>query len=48
MSDPREIELKLDVPSDSLRRLAASSLLKSAGETAPRRSKLVSVYYDTG
>src|ERR1051326_3476797 len=47
MSDPREIELKLDVPSDSLRRLAASSLLKSAGETAPRRSKLVSVYYDT-
>jgi inorganic triphosphatase YgiF len=48
MSGPREIELKLDVPTDSLRRLAASSLLKSAGQTGPRRSKLVSVYYDTG
>jgi triphosphatase len=47
MSDPREIELKLDVPVDSLRRLTSSSLFKSAGLTTSRPSNLVSVYFDT-
>jgi hypothetical protein len=44
MSDPREIELKLDVPVDSLRRLTSSSLFKSAVRATSRPSNVVSVY----
>jgi inorganic triphosphatase YgiF len=47
MSDPREIELKLDVPVDSLRRLTSSSLFKSAVGATSRPSNVVSVYFDT-
>ena len=46
MSVPREIELKLEVPVDSLTRLASSPLLKST-RAKPRRANIISVYYDT-
>lgn len=46
MPGPRsEIELKLQVPANALRRLSAHPLLKSRGRTATR--KLYSVYFDT-
>jgi inorganic triphosphatase YgiF len=44
---PREIELKLDVPADSLRRLASSSLLKGVARSRLTPASLVSVYFDT-
>src|SRR5262245_51631161 len=47
MSIPREIELKLDVPVDSLRRLTSSSLIKGARKTMSKPSHAVSVYFDT-
>jgi inorganic triphosphatase YgiF len=47
MSPPREIELKFDVPFDSLSRLTGSSLLKGAAMSARRPADLVSVYFDT-
>ena len=48
MSPPREIELKLDVPTYSLPRLTRSSAAKGSGQG--RRASppaLVSVYFDT-
>jgi triphosphatase len=47
MSPPREIELKLDVPIDSLPRLSGSSLLKGASTSARKPASVVSVYFDT-
>jgi inorganic triphosphatase YgiF len=47
MYPPREIELKLDVPIHSLRRLNSSSLLKGAAPSARRPASVVSVYFDT-
>jgi inorganic triphosphatase YgiF len=47
MSPPREIELKLDVPIHSLRRLNGSSLLKGAAASAGNPASVVSVYFDT-
>jgi triphosphatase len=47
MSPPREIELKLDVPIDSLPHLTSSSLLKGAATSARNPANLVSVYFDT-
>jgi len=40
-----EIELKLLVPPDAVRRLAAHRLLR--GRTRPARRRLYSIYYDT-
>lgn len=45
MSAPREIELKLEVPSHSVARLVRSPLLK--GRAAGKPATLVSVYFDT-
>jgi inorganic triphosphatase YgiF len=47
MSPPREVELKLDVPIHSLRRLTASSLLRGASASARKPASLVSTYFDT-
>lgn len=47
MSPPREIELKLEVPADSLARLTRSSLIRAAGKRSSRPATLVSVYFDT-
>ena len=50
MSPAREVELKLEVPADSLHRLARSSLLQAARKKPSKRAKaatLVSVYFDT-
>src|SRR5215510_7325200 len=47
MPPPREIELKLDVPVQSLQRLAGSALLKGAAVPARKPESLVSVYFDT-
>jgi inorganic triphosphatase YgiF len=47
MSPRREIELKFDVPEDSLPRLTGSSLLKRAATSGRRPADLVSVYFDT-
>src|SRR5262245_43434719 len=47
MSNPREIELKLDVPLYNLPRLTASPLLKDASKSAAKPVNLVSVYFDT-
>jgi inorganic triphosphatase YgiF len=47
MSPPREIELKLEVPADSLARLTRSSLIRAAGKKSYKPSTLVSVYFDT-
>jgi inorganic triphosphatase YgiF len=41
----REIELKLLVPADAVRRLAAHRLLR--GRTRPARRRLYSIYFDT-
>ncbi len=47
MSAPREIELKLEVPANSIARLTRSSVL-SGGKAASRKpATLVSVYFDT-
>ena len=47
MSDPREVELKLEVPVHSLYRLARSPLLQAARKKRSKPSMLVSVYFDT-
>jgi triphosphatase len=47
MSLPREVELKLDVPIHSLRRLTGSSLLRGASASARKPASLVSTYFDT-
>jgi triphosphatase len=47
MSPAREIELKLEVPSHSLHRLARSSLLHAARKKPSKPATLVSVYFDT-
>ena len=47
MSSPREIELKLEVATRNLPRLAAGSVLKGAITSAPKTANLVSVYFDT-
>jgi inorganic triphosphatase YgiF len=46
MSQPREVELKLEVPVDSVSRLTRSSLLQAAGKKS-KPATLVSVYFDT-
>jgi triphosphatase len=46
MSDPREVELKLEVPADSVARLRRSAVLHDG--VKPRKpATLVSVYFDT-
>src|SRR5262245_33720862 len=47
MSPPREVELKLDVPIHSLRRLTGSSLLRGASASTRKPASLVSTYFDT-
>jgi triphosphatase len=47
MSQPREVELKLEVPVDSVSRLTRSSLLQAARKKSSRPATLVSVYFDT-
>jgi triphosphatase len=47
MSPSREIELKLEVSAQNLRRLSAGSLLKGVTTSAIKPARLVSVYYDT-
>lgn len=47
MPQPREVELKLEVPVDSISRLTRSSLLRPPGKRSPRPATLVSVYFDT-
>src|SRR6266446_4895796 len=47
MSPAREVELKLEVPADSLYRLARSSLLQAARKRPSKLATLVSVYFDT-
>lgn len=46
MPEPREIEIKFDIPAASVRRLIGSSLLQANGD-ATRRARLVSTYFDT-
>jgi len=43
----REVELKLEVPTHSLYRLARSSLLRAAPKKSSKPATLVSVYFDT-
>src|SRR6516162_3930505 len=47
MSTPREIELKLEVPAQSIARLTRSSLLNGVTAAALKPATLVSVYFDT-
>jgi hypothetical protein len=47
MSPPREIELKLDIPANSLPLLTASLPLKGASKPVAKPVNLVSVYFDT-
>src|SRR5262249_4616094 len=47
MSPTREVELKLEVPTHSLYRLARSSLLRAARKKSSKPATLVSVYFDT-
>ena len=47
MPPAREVELKLDVPTRSLYRLARSSLLQAARKKSSKPATLVSVYFDT-
>jgi inorganic triphosphatase YgiF len=47
MPDQREVELKLEVPPNSLSRLTRSSLLQAAGKRSSKPATLVSVYFDT-
>jgi triphosphatase len=44
---PVEIELKLDVPVSAAQRFATAPWLKKLAIGAPKKEKLVSVYYDT-
>jgi inorganic triphosphatase YgiF len=44
---PREIELKLEIPEESLTHVNRSSLRAASPGTSPRRDTLVSVYFDT-
>src|SRR4051812_32378159 len=45
--DPREIELKLRIPPDSLSDLMHHRLLKRFGNGGPVKKRLVSTYFDT-
>jgi triphosphatase len=47
MSSPREIELKFEVPIESLPNLNRGSLLKGANASGRKPASLVSVYFDT-
>ena len=47
MTNPREIELKLDATARDLDRLERGSFLKSIGARKPRTAALLSVYFDT-
>src|SRR5262245_40354324 len=47
MSPPREIELKFEVPIESLPELTRGPLLKRARSSGQKPASLVSVYYDT-
>src|SRR5947207_10771513 len=47
MSPAREVELKREVPADSLTRLSRSSLLQAARRKPSKPEILVSVYFDT-
>jgi triphosphatase len=47
MSAPREIELKLEVPANSIARLTRSPLLKGRAAASRKPATLVSVYFDT-
>jgi inorganic triphosphatase YgiF len=47
MSAPREIELKLEVPANSVARLTRSSLLNHGAAKSRKPATLVSVYFDT-
>src|SRR5947208_4368544 len=47
MSPAREVELKLEVPADSLTRLSRSSLLQAARRKPSKPETLISVYFDT-
>jgi inorganic triphosphatase YgiF len=47
MSQPREVELKLEVPIDSISRLTRSALLQAVGKRPSKPATLVSVYFDT-
>jgi inorganic triphosphatase YgiF len=47
MSAPREIELKFEVPANSLSRLGRSSLVKRGTASPSKAARLISVYFDT-
>ena len=47
MSPPREFELKLEVPADSLARLTRSPVIRAASKKSAKPATLVSVYFDT-
>jgi triphosphatase len=47
MSQPREVELKLEVPVAHVSRLTHNSLLQAVGKKSFRPATLVSVYFDT-
>jgi triphosphatase len=47
MTQPREIELKLELPVHSLARLLRSPLLRNTRKGTQQSASLVSVYYDT-
>jgi inorganic triphosphatase YgiF len=47
MSAPREIELKFEVPANSLSRLSRSSLVQRTVASPSKSARLVSVYFDT-
>jgi hypothetical protein len=46
MKAPREIELKLEIPAEGLRKLERSELLRG-NHLPPKGAELVSVYFDT-
>jgi triphosphatase len=47
MSTPREVELKLEIPPQSIARLTRSSLLNGRTKAMRKPASLVSVYFDT-
>jgi triphosphatase len=47
MSTPREVELKLEIPPQSIARLTRSSLLNGRTKAVRKPASLVSVYFDT-
>ncbi len=47
MSPPREFELKLEVPANSLARLTRSPVILAASKKSSKPATLVSVYFDT-